>query len=63
MNDTLTTLTEFGIESILMTVRFFIIMLQLSIGLALTTFILWVAAMTVTVPVMALKSILTSNKD
>lgn len=61
MNDTLTTLTEYGIESILMTVRFFIIMLQLSIGLALTTFILWVLAMSVTVPVMALKSIL--NKD
>ena len=58
MNDTLTTLTEFGIESILMTIRFFIIMLQLSIGLALTTFILWVLAMTVTVPVMALKSII-----
>jgi hypothetical protein len=58
MNDTLTTLTEFGIESILMTIRFFIIMLQLSIGLALTTFILWVLAMSVTVPVMALKSIL-----
>ena len=58
MNDTLITLTEFGIESILMTIRFFIIMFQLSIGLALTTFILWVLAMTVTVPVMALKSIL-----
>ena len=57
MNDTLATLIEFGIESILMTVRFFIIMLQLSIGLALTTLILWVLAMSVTVPVMALKSI------
>jgi hypothetical protein len=61
MNDTLTTLTEYGIESILMTVRFFIIMLQLSIGLALTTFILWVLAMTVTVPVMALKSMFTNK--
>ena len=58
MNDTLITLTEFGIESILITIRFFIVMFQLSIGLALTTFILWVLAMTVTVPVMALKSIL-----
>ena len=62
MNDTITTLTEFGIESILMTIRFFIIMLQLSIGLALTTFILWVIAMSVTMPVMAVKSIFTKNQ-
>jgi len=62
MNDTLITLTEFGIESILMTVRFFIMMLQLSIGLALTTFVLWVVAMSVTVPCMVVKSIFTKNK-
>ena len=56
------TITDYALEALLMAVNYIIMMLQLALGLGLMVIALWVLAMTVTVPCMVIKSLLTTNK-
>ena len=58
MNDTLITLIQFSLDAVLVTVRYFILMFQLCIGLSIILLILGVLAMTITFPIEVVKSIL-----
>ena len=61
--DTLTlTITDYALEALLMAINYIIMMLQLALGIGLMVIALWAVAMSITVPCMVVKSILTNNK-
>ena len=63
MNDLLLALTQFSLDAILVTIRYFILMFQLCIGLSIILFILGVLAAIITIPVEVVKSIFTTKNQ